>query len=405
MNRAALLMNHPVQYLVPGIRRLSTVDELETRVYYWDPALSGVDDPGFARHVTWNTDLHSGYDWWATHRPDRRLVVRELARQRPDVLLCFGWAGPIARLGIRFARRTGTPLLLFGDSNARTPTGPLRGAVREVRLRRLFRRATGAITTSSANKDFYLRYGMSPAHLHPGVLPVDVPALAAAAVAAAVTSPVPEDDQRTPIRLAYAGKFVADKAVGDLIDAVALLPRHAPIELWLIGDGPLRTVLEQRTVACGLTERVTFHGFRNTDEVPALLAAADVVVLPSHREPYGLAAVEGMVAGAVAVVSSATGAWGTGDVVEHNATGLVYPAGDVRALARCLHRLYDDPTLRRRLATAGQSRATGHGPDEFATTVADALRTVGSDALRTVASDALRTVAPDTSRAVAAPAR
>lgn len=376
--RVAILLHHPAHYLSPALRALGELAPVAARTYYWHADTAGLTDPGFGRAIRWATDLHSGYDWWSppSDLPGwrRRLAIwQALAADPPSVILSFGWFSPVARLGILFARTTGTPLLFYGDSNARDrpPHGLLDPRRRAVTL--LLRCGAGAITTGCANHDFYRARGIPAARLHPGVLPVDVEPFAAAARARA------DPDPGRPLILGFAGKLLEHKGIDDLIEAAAGLPRDRSWQLWLIGEGPRRDTLDALVHRHGLASRVRFLGFRNSDQMPGLMAAIDVFVLASHREPRGLVVVEAMAAGAAAVVSSATGVWGPDDVVVPEHSGLVFPVGDVGALTRCLLRLLDEPALRARLAAQGGIRARACGPREFAaTTVAALVATTGN---------------------------
>jgi glycosyltransferase involved in cell wall biosynthesis len=293
--------------------------------------------------------------------------VRRLWRDRPDVVLAFGWASPVARLGIAFAVSTGTPLLVYGDTNGRAAHSCRRAGLRGMALRRLFAVA-GAVATGGANREFYRAFGMAEERIHSGVLPIELDPFLAASAKRHVHATPPG-----PLVIGFVGKLVATKAPDDLLTAVTRLPEDRRWEVWLVGDGPLRAHLESVVDRYGLRDRVRFLGFRNNDEVPELMAALDVLVLPSRREAQGLVAVEALAAGTATVVSSATGVWGQGDAIEDGTTGLVYPAGDIAALASCLRRLLDDAGLRRRLAVNGQARAAAHGPSEFAATTSAAL--------------------------------
>jgi glycosyltransferase involved in cell wall biosynthesis len=371
--RAAVLVAQPIQHFAPGLRLLAQRPEVHTRVYYWNAAAGGLYDPGFGRHVRWSTDLHSGYDWWAppAGRPAVRRQVavwRRLRTDRPDAILCFGWASRIARAGIAYATLTRTPLLYYGDTNGRAPLGGGNQTVRALVLRRLFGGAAGAVSTGTFNREFYLAHGLPPERIHAGVYPTDVDLFHAAA-----NQRRPNGGEGRPLVIGFAGKFTPIKAAQDLVEAVARLPDDLSWELRLIGDGPLRPQLEAAVATHGLTGRVHFLGFRNTDELPALMSEIDIMVMPSRKEPRGLVPIEAMAAGAAVVVSSATGVWGPGDAVQQGETGLVYPAGDIDALAACLRRLMDQPDLRLRLAAAGRARARSFGPHEFASTVAAAL--------------------------------
>ena len=133
-----------------------------------------------------------------------------------------------------------------------------------------------------------------------------------------------------------------------LLAAAAQVPEATFV---LAGDGPLRAELEQQARALGVADRCVFLGYR--PDVPALMAAADLVVLPSLFEGLPVSVLEAMAAQRP-VVATAIG--GTDEAVTDSETGLLVPAGDSTALAAAIRRVRVDPALARRLAVAGRER-------------------------------------------------
>ncbi len=135
-----------------------------------------------------------------------------------------------------------------------------------------------------------------------------------------------------------------------LIDALAILaPRRPKLVTLLAGEGPLEQTLRAQCAALGLTDRVRFLGYRR--DVPELLEAADLVVLPSLYEGLPLVAIEALAAGRPMV---ATEVDGTPEVVIHERTGLLAPPANPAALAAAIERVLDDPALASRLASDGR---------------------------------------------------
>lgn len=135
-----------------------------------------------------------------------------------------------------------------------------------------------------------------------------------------------------------------------LIDALAILaPRRPNLVTLLAGEGPLEQSVRAQCAALGLGERVRFLGYRR--DVPELLEAADIVVLPSLYEGLPLVAIEALAAGRPMV---ATEVDGTPEVVIHEKTGLLVPPANPAALAAAIERLLDDPALASRLASVGR---------------------------------------------------
>jgi glycosyltransferase involved in cell wall biosynthesis len=138
-----------------------------------------------------------------------------------------------------------------------------------------------------------------------------------------------------------------------LLDALVLVRREVPdVRLLLVGGGPMRSTLEARASALGLGASVEITG--DVRDVWPYLASADVFALASPSEPFGIATVEALAAG-LPVVAPDGG--GTPELVKPGVTGLLFPPGDVGALAAQLVRLLRDPILRRAMAPAGRELA------------------------------------------------
>jgi hypothetical protein len=120
---------------------------------------------------------------------------------------------------------------------------------------------------------------------------------------------------------------------------------------WIAGDGPERSTYELLCTQLDLGARVRFLGWRNDRK--ALLAAADVVVLPSRYEPFGTVILEAWATRRPLVATRADGAR---QYVTDGETGLLCDIDDVAGLAACLRRITADAALRARLAEAGYRR-------------------------------------------------
>jgi glycosyltransferase involved in cell wall biosynthesis len=161
---------------------------------------------------------------------------------------------------------------------------------------------------------------------------------------------------RSSFVVGYLGRLVAQKGVLDLLDALALLPPH--IHLRLIGDGALRPQIVARATELGLRDRVELVAW--TNDVPAELRRLDALALPSRttptwKEQFGRVLVEAM-SSSVPVVGSSSGE--IPQVVGDG--GLIYPEGNIPALAAALGRLDADAALRADLGQRGRARVLEH---------------------------------------------
>jgi glycosyltransferase involved in cell wall biosynthesis len=150
------------------------------------------------------------------------------------------------------------------------------------------------------------------------------------------------------------GRLVREKGYPELLDAM----RRVDAELWAVGERLVsdhaQGIDSHRQVAAAdpvLCRRVRFLGYR--DDVADLMRAADIFVLPSHREGMPRSIAEAMLSGLPVV---ATDIRGSNEEVVDGETGLLVPVGDAAALVTALDRLVRDPALRQRMATAGLAR-------------------------------------------------
>jgi glycosyltransferase involved in cell wall biosynthesis len=138
-----------------------------------------------------------------------------------------------------------------------------------------------------------------------------------------------------------AARLEPEKDVTSLITAMALLKeKNSRAVCAVAGDGSLREALEQQIVQMGVRETVRLLGFRS--DVLSLINAADLFVLPSLAEPFGLVLLEAM---SLAKPVVATDSGGPTEIVRHEETGLLVPPGDSAALAESIIRLTDSPDL------------------------------------------------------------
>lgn len=134
--------------------------------------------------------------------------------------------------------------------------------------------------------------------------------------------------------------------------AVETAARHPTVRFLFIGDGVLRSDLERRVAACGLTEFFHFTGLVPTDRIPELLQASDIVVHCSLREGLARVLPQGLMCGRPVISFDVDGAR---EVVRNGETGFLLPAPSVPALIEALDHLIGNRELRERLGTQGRA--------------------------------------------------
>ncbi len=159
-----------------------------------------------------------------------------------------------------------------------------------------------------------------------------------------------------PPELLYIGRLEYEKGVHE---AIAALPRirrtHPGTTLTIAGDGTQQDWLVEVARKHKVLKAVRFAGRVDHDELLRLLHQTDAAVLPSHYEPFGIAALEAAAAGAPLVTSNVGG---LGEAVIDGETGVSFPPRDVTALADAVRRVLDDPVAAQQRATAARARLT-----------------------------------------------
>lgn len=153
-------------------------------------------------------------------------------------------------------------------------------------------------------------------------------------------------------RLIHISNFRPVKRPADCIRILAEVVRTADCELWMVGDGPERGPCERLARELGVSQRVEFCG--KQDHIERLLPGADVLLLPSEHEAFGLAALEAMACGVPPV---ATRVGGVPELVRDGVDGFLEATGDTAAQAARVTQLLTDPVLHRRMSEAAQLAA------------------------------------------------
>jgi glycosyltransferase involved in cell wall biosynthesis len=143
------------------------------------------------------------------------------------------------------------------------------------------------------------------------------------------------------------GRLHANKAFDVLIDALECAPRAY---LWIAGAGELEGELKAQVARRHFKDRVRFLGWRQ--DMPALLAACDVLACPSRHEPLGNVVIEAWAHGRPVVAAASAG---PASLIRTEENGLLVPVDDSTALGEALARVLSDAALARRLALAGEA--------------------------------------------------
>ncbi len=152
--------------------------------------------------------------------------------------------------------------------------------------------------------------------------------------------------------LVHLSNFRPVKRISDVIKTFARVAREVPAQLLMVGDGPERSSAEWLAKSLNICDRVHFLG--KHDHVNELLPAADLMLMPSEMESFGLAALEAM---ACEVPTIGTNVGGVPELIQNGVTGMLFPVGDVEAMAEAAVGLLKNRERLDAMAKAGRAEA------------------------------------------------
>jgi len=162
------------------------------------------------------------------------------------------------------------------------------------------------------------------------------------------------------ILLAHLSNFRPVKRPVDTVRVLAEVHKKRPARLMLIGDGPEMATVIAEAEALHVRDRIHFLG--NQDDVQPLLASADVFLLPSEEESFGLAALEALACGTPAVTSNVGG---LGELMKNGENGFMAPLGDTAAMAHHVLDLARDAETLERFRTGARESAKRFDADRI----------------------------------------
>jgi glycosyltransferase involved in cell wall biosynthesis len=275
----------------------------------------------------------------------KRFLVRQLliklawlhARYRFDVIHCHS-AYPPAFVAATFKRWTGIPFVVRPHGSDVVPGGRIRKNHRlETRLIKALSSADAVVAQGKYLKDIIVGLGVEKERVHIINNGVDLEMFSKG-----------ESFFHPRPYILGLGNLIPRKGFDILLKAYARLRDPEP-DLLIAGPGPEKAHLELLTAELGIGDRVHFIGFIEGQEKVNLYRSAEFFVCPSRNEPFANVILEALASGLPVVASAVDG---NKELVKREKNGLLFPPGDVGALASCLEIMIDNGSLSKKLREA-----------------------------------------------------
>jgi glycosyltransferase involved in cell wall biosynthesis len=371
--KLACLVSHPIQYQVPLFRKISQDPRFDLEVIYCSgKSIKSYLDQGFNREINWDIPLMGGYrhiflpKLFESTRPGffnplSYGIYSILKKRNFDAIWIHGWSNWAQLSTIIIARLLGIKVLIRGESgiHLKKPTG-IKKAVRFIIITFLKKTIDGFLAIGTNNKDYYLAHGILPEKIFPVPYAVDnhfflEQSQNLTGDSLKIREKLSDNIEVTVIL--FSSKLENRKRADFLINAFAKLCNQRDLKnlpiLVIIGDGPERQRIEEKITKMNLGN-IFLLGFKNQTELPMYYSMADIFVLPSKQEPWGLVVNEVMNTSCAVIVSDEVGC--AKDLVVHGETGLVFRSDSEMELVNCLFELCSDIGKRNKLALRAKER-------------------------------------------------
>lgn len=355
--KLAIVTTHPIQYNAPLFRLLSKEQGLHIKVFYtWSQTESGAKyDPNFGKVIEWDIPLLDGYEYSfidnvakdpGSHHYrgiNNPRLIEEIQAWKPQCLLVFGWSFKSNLACLRFFKGK-IPVLFRGDSTLLNEKSGLKKMLRRAFLTWVYRHIDYALYVGRYNKNYFQAHGLKNDQLVFVPHAIDNQRFSENDAAKNEEAKVRRTElgiEANDMVILFAGKLERIKDPHFIL-RLAQMEKSPKIKFLIVGNGHLEKELKDQAEG---DLRIIFLGFQNQQSMPVLYRMADVYVLPSVSETWGLAINEAMACHRAVIASEKVGC--VPDLVIHDQTGWKFQPGEKGEIevAYLLKKFLYDPSV------------------------------------------------------------
>ncbi|MBI2996189.1 MAG: glycosyltransferase family 4 protein [Candidatus Melainabacteria bacterium] len=357
--KIAALLSHPIQYQAPFFKTISKCHQINLKVFFcsgW--GLEEYKDEGFGQSFKWNIPLLEGYkseflknispcpnvsNFFGLVNPD---IIKKIKEEKYDALWIHGWNSFTNWIAVYTASSLGIPVLLRSETNLLPKLPQFKKTIKKIILKNFFNKVSSFLAIGKYNTEFYESYEIPREKIFLVPYSVDNEFFVSKAKELQFKKIELRKKYNLPLGvpvILFSGKLIDRKNPMGLLKAYEGISTKNNSALVFIGDGCLKSKLKDFTRKYNI-KNVYFLGFKNQTELPEFYALADIFVLPSEHEPWGLVVNEAMCFKLPVVVSNQVGA--IGDLVKDGINGFIYPCRNTPELLKKLNLLVSNSDLR-----------------------------------------------------------
>lgn len=351
--RLAIISTHPIQYYAPLFKQLNMRGVVEIEVFYTlgQVALEDKFDHGFGKIINWDIPLLDGYSYQflknTSDKPDSEHftgiinpdIISKIEQYNPDAILIFGWAFRSHLKAMRYFKKK-VPVLFRGDSTILNKQGLIKRTARKLFLQWIYKHIDKALFVGRNNFNYYTSFGLKQEQLIWAPHAIDNKRFQENEIEHAKKAKeirkqllIGEND----FVFLFAGKLEFQKDPFVLLNAFIHADFSNKAHLVFIGNGPFEAPLKLKAKN---SRNIHFMEFQNQQAMPGVYRVADVFVLPSQSETWGLGVNEAMACKKPVIVSDKCGC--APDLVEDGRNGYIFRSHDEADLQQKLLKINDE---------------------------------------------------------------
>lgn len=365
--RIAIVTEIISPYRIPVFNALAKIQDVELKVIFLSET-----DSALRQWRVYKEDIRFSYEVLPSHRlrvGGLKLLLNSglsaaLQKFSPDSIICGGYNYAASWQAQGWARRHKTRFVLWSESNQQDA----RGRSRPIKLlkARFLRGCDGFVVPGRSASSYLKSFAVDANRIATAPNAVDNDFFAAQAERVRSNESTLRENLGLPQRyILFVGRFVREKGIFDLLDAYARLGSdvRAKVGLVFAGDGVARESLASRAKEIS-PGQIVFPGFAQREDLAALYALTEVLVLPTHSDPWGLVVNEAMACGLPIIVSDVAGC--ASDLVEDGWNGYVVPSRNAEKLTVAIDSILRQPELARQMKLHSLDRIRTYSPEACA---------------------------------------
>ena len=348
--RVAIFTTHLIQYQIPLFKKLAKIIDLH--VFFGSKqGLSSYHDKDFNKQIKWNIPLIKGYKYSILKNSNKISLdsfffnssgIKEAIKKNFDKVIILGWNNIFYLKTFFWCLYYSSEIIIRSENNLYKKQTLFKKILKEIILRIFFKFINSFISIGSLNEEFYKYYGVKKNKIFRAPYSIDDNFFKKNIVRNKQKWKKNNNISNQAKIFLFVGKLIKRKRVLDLIKVAQSKKLNNNSYFLIIGDGPLKKKLLQKINNLKLNN-ISILGFKSQNQLRFYYSLADVLILPSEYETWGLVINEAMSAGVPCIVSDSCGA--AKDMIIKYKTGFQYKNGDINQLIKLINLIINNKDI------------------------------------------------------------